>query len=203
EITGLDLVRVQLDLAAGRTLAELSLDLERVPAPRGMAIQARINMETMSPDGRARPASGALRVFEPPSGPGIRVDTLGYVGYRPSPRFDSLLAKLVVTSRRGGLAEVTAKASRALSELKIIGVPTNAPFLARLLGHPDLSAGRIHTRFVEEHASDLIGPDETADAPAPPAQQVGARVDPDDPLAVLVHGKSAGAPSVALSAEHT
>src|SRR5262249_12783693 len=155
------------------------LDLERVPAPRGMAMQVRINVETMSADGSARPASGALRAFEPPSGPGIRVDTHGHVGYRPSPRFDSLLAKLVVTSRSGGLAEVTAKTSRALTEFEIAGVPTNAAFLARLLRHPEVQAGRIHTSFVEEHARTLIAPDEAADARAAspsPTWQVGARV---------------------------
>jgi acetyl/propionyl-CoA carboxylase alpha subunit len=129
EITGLDLVRLQLDLASGRTLAALGLEIGRVPAPRGMAMQVRVNMETMAADGTARPAGGTLTAFEPPAGPGIRVDTFGYVGYRTSPRFDSLLAKLIVFSGSGRLADVAAKAYRALSELKIGGVPTNAPFL--------------------------------------------------------------------------
>jgi acetyl/propionyl-CoA carboxylase alpha subunit/acetyl-CoA carboxylase carboxyltransferase component len=205
EVTGLDLVRIQLDLAAGRTLAELGLDLGRVPAPRGMAMQVRINVETMSPDGTARPTGGTLRVFEPPSGPGIRVDTLGHVGYRPSPRFDSLLAKLIVSSRPGGLAEVAAKASRALSEFKIAGVPTNASFLLKLLRHPELLAERIHTSFVEAHASELLGSDEAAPLPTNPpvsSRQVGARVDPNDPLAVLVLGKRARAQSEEASAEN-
>ena len=151
EVTGLDLVRLQLELAAGRTLAALGLGQGEVPAPRGMAMQVRINMETMASDGTARPAGGTLTAFELPSGPGIRVDTFGYAGYRTSPRFDSLLAKLIVSSRSAALADVAAKAYRALCELKIAGVPTNAPFLQSLLRHPELLAGRLHTGFVEEH----------------------------------------------------
>src|SRR5262245_22805948 len=88
ETTGLALVGIQIELASGRTLHELGLDQERVPEPRGAALQVRINMETMTPDGAVRPAAGTLTAFEPPSGPGIRVDTSGYVGGRPSSRFD-------------------------------------------------------------------------------------------------------------------
>ena len=64
-------------------------------------MQVRVNMETMAADGTARPAGGTLTTFEVPSGPGVRVDTFGYAGYRTSPRFDSLLAKLIVSSRVG------------------------------------------------------------------------------------------------------
>jgi acetyl/propionyl-CoA carboxylase alpha subunit/acetyl-CoA carboxylase carboxyltransferase component len=195
EITGLDLVRIQLELASGRTLAALGIDLGQAPEPRGIAMQVRINMETMAPDGTARPAGGTLTAFEPPSGPGIRVDTFGYPGYRTSPRFDSLLAKLVVSARSGELADVAAKAHRALCEFTIAGVPTNAVFLQSLLRHPALRANRVHTGFVDEHVTELLAPD----APPQPlvferpasARGMGARVDPDDPLAVLAHGKRA------------
>ncbi len=195
EITGLDLVRIQLELASGRTLAALGLGFGQVPEPRGMALEVRINMETMALDGTARPGGGTLTAFEPPSGPGIRVDTFGYPGYRTSPRFDSLLAKLVVSARSGELADVAAKAYRALSEFKIAGVPTNAAFLQSLLRHPALLGNRMHTGFVEEHVSELLRSDAAHrrlffELPAS-AGRVGARVDPDDPLAVLVHGKSA------------
>jgi acetyl/propionyl-CoA carboxylase alpha subunit/acetyl-CoA carboxylase carboxyltransferase component len=196
EVTGLDLVRLQFDLAAGRTLAALGLDLGEVPRPRGMAMQVRINMETMASDGTARPAGGTLTAFELPSGPGIRVDTFGYAGYRTSPRFDSLLAKLIVSSRSAALADVAAKAYRALCELKIGGVPTNAPFLQSLLRHQALLAGRLHTGFVEDHIGELLGPDASAHRrlffePPASSRRLGARVDPDDPLAVLALGKSA------------
>ena len=152
QITGLDLVQIQLALAAGRTLAALGLDPGQVPRPRGMAMQVRVNIETMEPDGTARPAGGTLTAFEPPSGPGIRVDTSGYAGYRTSPRFDSLLAKLIVSSPSSHLADVAAKAYRALCEFKIAGVPTNASFLQSVLRHPEFRAGRIDTGFVEAHA---------------------------------------------------
>ena len=206
EVTGLDLVRLQFELAAGRTLAALGLRQSEVPRPRGMAMQVRINMETMASDGTARPAGGTLTVFELPSGPGIRVDTLGYAGYRTSPRFDSLLAKLIVSSSSDTLMAVAAKAYRALCELKIAGVPTNAPFLQSLLRHPELLAGRLHTGFVEEHMGELLRPDATAhrrlffEAPVS-SRRLGARVDPDDPLAVLALGKSVpGASDVAADA---
>src|SRR6202040_1263229 len=88
EVTGVDLVKLQLKLAAGYSLAELGLLQADVPPPRGFAIQARINMESMGADGLAKPSGGTLAAFEMPSGPGLRVDTFGYAGYTTSPRFD-------------------------------------------------------------------------------------------------------------------
>src|SRR5881296_2986424 len=98
EVTGIDLVATQLALAAGRSLADLGLRQEDIAAPHGFALQVRVNMETLLADGTLRPSAGALRVFEVPTGPGIRVDTHGYAGYQPSPSFDSLLAKVVARS---------------------------------------------------------------------------------------------------------
>jgi pyruvate carboxylase len=158
EVLGLDLVRLQLAIAGGETLTGLGLVQDRVPAPRGIAVQVRINMETMAPDGTSRPAGGTLGAYEPPSGPGIRVDGFGYAGYRTGVRFDSLLAKLIVHAGAGDLAAALAKAYRALCEFRIAGVATNIAFLQNLLRHPDVSAGRIHTRFVEEHIAALLTP---------------------------------------------
>ena len=140
-VTGLDLVRLQFELARGRTLADLGLTQAEVPRPRGMAVQARVNLETMAADGSARPAGGVLSAFEPPSGPGVRVDGFGYAGYRTSARFDSLLAKLIVHAGAGGLPAALAKARRALSEFRIDGAATNIAFLQGLLAHPDVVAG--------------------------------------------------------------
>ena len=75
-------------------MAGLGLRQSDVPRPRGIALEARVNMETMAPDGTAKPAGGTIEIYEPPSGRGVRVDGFGYAGYRTSPRFDSLLAKL-------------------------------------------------------------------------------------------------------------
>ncbi len=204
EVTGIDLVATQLRIAGGADLAGLGIEPGRTPAPRGCAVQVRVNMETMTETGEARPAGGTLRAFEPPTGPGTRVDTFGYGGYETNPRFDSLLAKVIVRSPDGTRIGGLDGARRALEELRIEGVATNAAFLAALLGHPAVLADRIHTTFVEEHAVELVAaarPDETASAPGSPAL-AGARVDSDDPLAVLEHGKSAAAtPDAGTGAE--
>ena len=103
-ITGLDLVRIQLQLAAGATLAKMGLRQFAIAPPRGVAIQARVNLEAMNADGSARPTGGTLLLYEPASGPGIRVDGFGYAGYRTSSKFDSLLAKMIVHTADGDLA---------------------------------------------------------------------------------------------------
>ena len=200
EVTGIDLVETQLRLAAGASLADLGLGGEP-PAPRGFALQARVNMERMTETGEARPASGTLARFAPPSGPGVRVDTFGETGLTPSPRFDSLLAKLIVHARSGGLDEAASKAAQALREFAVTGIDTNIPFLRALFADPEFTAPNLHTRFLEEHAARLAGAaqalaaeEEEKEDAAPAA---GARIDRDDPLAVLAHGKSgtgAGAP---------
>jgi acetyl/propionyl-CoA carboxylase alpha subunit/acetyl-CoA carboxylase carboxyltransferase component len=194
-VTGVDLVQAQLRLAAGTTLA--SLGLARV-APRGVAVQVRVNAETLAADGTTRPASGTIAVFEPPTGPGIRVDSAAHAGAAPSPRFDSLLAKVIVHAPDGGWPAAVAKAARALDELRIEGVATNAGMLRALLRHPDVVANRVDTRFVEEHAAALAaGVEGTARTEKPDAPSrtalAGARIDPGDPLGVLHHGKAAPA----------
>src|SRR4029453_16272295 len=158
--------------------------------PRGFAVQARVNAETMAPDGQVRPASGVLATFEPPTGPGIRVDSYGYAGYRINPRFDSLLAKVVGRVTAGSVTDALARTARALDEFTVEGVSTNLPVLRRLLRLPDVHAMRVHTRFVEEHAAELAVADDAE--PRTPPGQAGARVDAVDPLAVLAHGKVSG-----------
>src|SRR5271168_1112335 len=170
EITGLDLVRIQLQIAAGGSLAKLGLRQFAIPAPRGVAIESRINMETMNADGTARPAAGTLSVYEPASGPGVRVDGFGYSGYCTSVRYDSLLAKLIVHLHHGDLSAAARKAERALAEFRIAGVPTNIPFLRALLKNPAFADALVHTRFVEEYAKELCAADlETMDRPGAPA----------------------------------
>src|SRR5262249_45618715 len=131
-VSGLDLVNLQFKLAGGYSLAELGMT-PTSHSPRGVAMQVRINMETMAPDGTARPAAGTLKLFEPPSGRGIRVDTLGYNGFSPSIRFDSLLAKLIVHSIDEDFPSLVLKTYRALCEFRIEGVPTNLSFQQNLL----------------------------------------------------------------------
>jgi acetyl/propionyl-CoA carboxylase alpha subunit/acetyl-CoA carboxylase carboxyltransferase component len=202
EVLDLDLVRAQLLLAGGRSLADLGLAQPDVPAPRGFAVQLRINMETIAPDGGVRPSGGILTAFEPPSGRGIRVDTCGYAGYRPSPSFDSLLAKLICHSSAPDFADAVAKSYRALCEFRVEGVRTNIPFLQNLLQHPDFAADRVHTGFVEEHLAELVAPEAPAHRrlffeQAPVRARAGAAVDAADPLAVLAYGKTGGPPAAA------
>ena len=143
EVLGVDLVKSQLAVAAGATLASLGLAQAAVPAPRGYAMQLRINMEVMDEKGTTKPTGGTLAVFDPPSGPGVRVDTFGYAGYKTSAAFDSLLAKVIVHSPAASWPDVVQKAARALREFRIAGVATNIPFIQAVLAHPDFVANRI------------------------------------------------------------
>ena len=197
EVWGVDLVKAQLLLAGGTTLAKAGLE---GAAPRGHAIQLRVNMETMTADGSAKPGGGTLTVFEPPSGPGVRVDTYGYAGYRTNPNFDSLLAKVIVHSPSADFADALSRAERALAAFRLEGAPSNIAFLRALLAHGDFRADKVHTRFVDEQAKKLIDTAaklqsglyfQSAAAPASGgARQAGARVDAVDPLAVLAFGKT-------------
>jgi acetyl/propionyl-CoA carboxylase alpha subunit/acetyl-CoA carboxylase carboxyltransferase component len=203
EVTGLDLVQLQLGVAGGATLAALGLGSQAaVPPPRGVALQARINLETLTADGRVRPAGGVLAAYEPPSGRGVRVDGFGYGGYRTSARYDSLLAKLIVHA--ADLPAAAAKARRALGEFRLTGVASNIPFLMALTRRLADGERAIHTRYVEEHISELAA--EAADERpgrhfgAPDVQRrAGAKIDAVDPLAVLAHGKGGEGPAPAAA----
>ncbi|QWG14753.1 biotin/lipoyl-binding protein [Bradyrhizobium sediminis] len=156
EVLGVDLVKSQLAVAAGATLASLGLAQSAVPAPRGFAMQLRINMEVMDEKGATKPTGGTLAVFDPPSGPGVRVDTFGYAGYKTSAAFDSLLAKVIVHSPAASWPDVVQKAARALREFRIGGVATNIPFIQAVLAHPDFAANRIATDFIDTHVAALV-----------------------------------------------
>jgi acetyl/propionyl-CoA carboxylase alpha subunit/acetyl-CoA carboxylase carboxyltransferase component len=156
EVTGVDLVATQLRIASGRSLSELGLAQRDVLPPRGYAIQLRVNMETMDADGNARPTGGTLRAFDMPFGPGVRVDTFGYTGYRTTTSFDSLLAKLIIHSASPRYDHAVAKAYRAACEARIEGVATNLPFLQALLTDEAFISNRVNTRFVETHMAELM-----------------------------------------------
>ena len=157
EVLGVDLVKSQLAVSAGAALAALGLAQAAVPAPRGYAMQLRINMEVMDEKGSTKPTGGTLGAFDPPSGPGVRVDSFGYSGYKTSAAFDSLLAKVIVHSPAASWPDVVRKAARALREFRIGGVATNIPFIQAVLAHPDFIANRLSTGFVDTHVSALVG----------------------------------------------
>lgn len=155
-LSGVDLVRVQIQIASGMTLDEAGLG-RPVTHLAGFAIQARVNAEQCLADGSVRPAAGRLARFDVPVGPGIRVDTAGYAGYSPSARFDSLLAKLIVHSRSERFEDAAIKASRALRSFNIGGIQTNIDLLLRVLEHPAFVAADFDTQFIEQNLQSLLG----------------------------------------------
>ncbi|OBI40585.1 carbamoyl-phosphate-synthetase [Mycobacterium kyorinense] len=177
EVTGIDLVALQLVIADGATLDELELpagidgvDVVAEPAAaRGIAIQTRVNMETFAPDGSVLPAAGMLSVFSPPSGPGVRVDTYGRRGLAPSPAYDSLLAKVITHVHGSSLAAALRKAHTALDEFGIEGIRTNIAFLRELLADSQVQSGAVTTSFVDEKlpalAAAIISQPQTLTAP--------------------------------------
>src|SRR6185437_422078 len=188
EVWGVDLVQAQLRGA-----------LPKADGPHGTAIQLRVNLETMTEDGSAKPGGGTLSVFEPPSGPGVRVDTYGYAGYRTNPNFDSLLAKVIV--KAPSYEQALARAERALAGFRLEGAPSNIGFLRALIADKDVKADKVHTRFVDEQAKALIGAAaklnggryfQAAAQAVSGGRQAGAKVDAVDPLAVLTFGKASG-----------
>ncbi len=201
EVTGLNLVGLQLQLAGGATLADLGLTRGEVPRPRGMAMQVRINLESIAADGSVKPGGGTLTAFETPSGRGIRVDSSGYAGYRGSPAFDPLLAKLIVHASSGLLRDTLAKGYRALCEMHVAGAPTNIGFLQALLTDQNVRAGEFNTEFVEAHSAALAAGDgdqhphfhfgaPAGTSPPKPQTRAGAIIDAVDPLAVLAYGQA-------------
>ncbi len=185
EVTGLDLVRLQLQIAAGARLSDLALGKIVM---RGCAIQARVNTERIAGDGSVQPSGGVVRVYEPPTGPGVRVDSAAFSGFTPNPRYDSLLAKVIVHVRSGGLEAAAAKAARALQALRIEGIDTNVDLLLAILEHPDFAAGRFDTQTLERDLLDLLKPVDrrrlhAAGAPPAPGEAETAAAHPGtDPV---------------------
>jgi acetyl/propionyl-CoA carboxylase alpha subunit len=159
--TGTDLVHMQLRLAGGATLRDL--DLSAPVASHGIALQLRINAERMDAKGETWPTSGTITRFEPPCGPGVRVDHALSAGYAPPLAFDNLLAKLIVHAPTRAM--LFRRAERALGEFRIEGIATNIPMLARLIAMDEVRSGDIHTGFIEAHAGALA----QAAAPSTPS----------------------------------
>ena len=140
-ITGVDLVQEQFRIAAGEPLGFAQADVQF----RGHAIECRINAE--APDQGFRPSPGLITEWQPPEGPGLRLDTHCYSGYAVPMFYDSLLAKLIVLG--GDRAEAVARMRRMLEQFTVSGIATTIPFLRFVLGSPDFAAGKVNTRLVE------------------------------------------------------
>jgi pyruvate carboxylase len=147
EVTDVDLVRSQLRIAAGASLAELGLSQETLVI-RGAAMQCRVTTE--DPANGFRPDTGKITASQIPGGSGVRVDAgTVHAGAEVSPHFDSMLAKL--TCRGRTFDEAVQRSRRALAEFHVRGVQTNIPFVQALLDEPDFVAGRITTSFIADH----------------------------------------------------
>ena len=141
-VTGLDLVKLQIRVAAGEKLPITQDDV----VMRGAAIECRINAE--NPDNDFRPSFGKISQVHFPGGPGIRIDSHLYSGYQVQPYYDSLLAKVIAYGATR--EEALVRMDRLLAEMKVDGVNTTADFQRRLIQHPRFKSGDIHTTFVEK-----------------------------------------------------
>src|SRR5205807_8399337 len=140
-VTLTDIVRNQIRVAEGEPLGFTQDDVIMV----GHAMECRINAE--SPDTFA-PSPGTITTFNLPGGPGVRVDTYVYPGYRVPPFYDSMIAKVIVHARTRDL--VIARMVRALEAMVVEGIKTTTPLHLKIMNDPDFQAGNISTRFLEE-----------------------------------------------------
>jgi 3-methylcrotonyl-CoA carboxylase alpha subunit len=150
-VSGLDLVKEQIRIAAGLPLAYEQTDLQ----PRGHAIEVRVYAE--DPDRNFMPTTGKIAYLSEPQGYGIRVDSALYAGYEVTPYYDPMLAKLVVHG--ADRSEAIARLQRALSEYVLLGFKTNLAYLRRVISHPAFAAGETFTHFVASQAESLKGPE--------------------------------------------
>lgn len=148
-ITGVDLVQAQIDIASGKTLADLHLDKQENIKCHGFSIQCRINAE--DPETEFSPQTGRISTWRSAAGMGVRLDSGGGdVNFEIGSDYDSLLCKLSTWALTFDAA--AKKMSRALSEFRIRGVRTNIPFLKNVVVHPEFCSGFITTCFIDENS---------------------------------------------------
>jgi len=165
-VTGIDLVREQLRIAAGEPLS-----FSAPTQPWGHAIECRINAEDPASD--FKPTPGPLLRYAPPAGFGVRVDSGFVEGGTIDPRFDSLIAKLIVWGR--DRREALSRLDRALADFEVAGVATTIPLFRALIRHPEFAAGNYDTRFLERTGLAALVPPFT---PPPTAE-------PEDGIVVI------------------
>jgi acetyl-CoA carboxylase biotin carboxylase subunit len=167
-VTALDLVRLQIEVAAG---LPLPFDQAEV-VPRGHALECRLYAE--DPDNDDLPSPGRILAWSMPEGPGVRVDAGVEAGSSVGVHYDPLLAKIVTWGR--DREESTERMADALAHTVALGVTTNLARLRAILGHPAFRAGDLHTAFIDEHLASGSGP-----APPPPEALAAA--------AAVLHGE--------------
>ena len=146
-VTGTDLIKEQIKVASGM---ELSLKQEDVEFD-GWAIECRINAE--NPSKNFMPSPGEIKMYLPPGGLGVRVDSAAYPGYSIPPYYDSMIAKVITYGKTRD--EAIARMKRALSEFVIEGIETTIPFHLKLLEHETFVSGEFNTKFLETY--DVMG----------------------------------------------
>jgi acetyl-CoA carboxylase biotin carboxylase subunit len=140
-VTGIDLVREQIRIAAGEKLRYRQGDIEQ----RGSAIECRINAE--DPGNNFQPSAGTITRWQPPGGPGVRLDSHVVTGYRVPPNYDSLVAKLLV--HQPSRPEAIAAMRRALAEFVVEGIKTTVPIHQKIMGTAAFVDGQVDTTFIE------------------------------------------------------
>ncbi len=162
QVTGLDLVKLQIAIAAGH---RLPFEWETI-TPRGHAMEVRLYAE--DPDNNFFPSPGKILSRRVPSGPGIRLDEGVYEGWTVPNEYDPLLSKLIAWGN--SREEAIARLRRALDEYTITGIKTNAGLFRRLLSEPDFLRGEIHTKWLDalltRKPSVVVEGEDTADAAA-------------------------------------
>lgn len=143
QITGVDIVREQMRIAAGLPLSCTQAKI----GYRGYAIQLRINAE--DPKNEFLPSFGRITHYYAPGGPGVRVDTAIYTGYEIPPYYDSMCLKLIVWALTW--EETVARAQRAIDDMRLHGIRTTANYYQKILANKDFRRGKFDTSFVAEH----------------------------------------------------
>ncbi len=141
-ITGVDLVKEQIHIAAGEKIKLSQKDIGCI----GHSMECRINAE--DPENNFMPSPGKVAMYHPSGGPGIRVDSHLYTGYTVPPYYDSLIAKLIVHA--DDRSQAIARMRRALEEFMVEGIKTTIPFHLKVLDNIDFQKGEYSTKFIEE-----------------------------------------------------
>jgi acetyl-CoA carboxylase biotin carboxylase subunit len=145
-VTGIDLIKEQIRIASGLPLSFKQKDVVQL----GHAIECRINAE--DPARNFAPSPGLIQELRLPGGPGVRIDSHVYAGYRIPPNYDSMIGKLIV--HRSTRTEAIATMTRALREFHIEPIKTTIPLLLQIMENPRFVSGEVDTGFVERN---LIG----------------------------------------------
>jgi acetyl-CoA carboxylase biotin carboxylase subunit len=141
-VTGIDLVKLQIRIALGEKLPFRQEDIKI----RGHAIECRINAEDPT---TFAPWPGHVTAYHEPGGPGVRLDSMIYAGYRVPSLYDSMIAKVITYGDTR--EEALIRMRRALNEMKVEGIRTNIPFHLRMLEVPSFVSGDVSTKFIEQY----------------------------------------------------